>query len=141
VSRAQQLEDDFRAARMFDPAELRGAYAVRMLTLMPSLHRLGHRKVFLGGSGCGAGTNMFFGNVAWGRFSLETGVQEGPEPLQVVVINYDCPENLPPTRLVRDHVRCQEPGRRYLGKLNVLVVGRLRFLAYFLLVTAGVPAR
>ena len=141
MSRTRELDRAFREARMFDPAELRGPYSVRMLTLMPSLHRLGHRKVFLGGQGCTAGTNMFFGNLAWGRFSLETGVQAGLESLPVVVINYDCPGNLPATRRVRDHVRCQAPGRRYLGQLNVLVGGGLRFLAYFLLAKIDAPAR
>lgn len=122
---------------MFDPRELRGEYAVRMLTLMPSLHRLGHRKRFFAEGSNPGGTNLFFRSLRWGRFFLEEGLSDDPEPLPVVVINYDVPGNLWPTRTVRDHLREVESGRRYLGRLNVLLQGRLRFLAYFSLSAKG----
>lgn len=116
---------------MFDLRVLSGDYAVHMLSLMPSLHRFGHRKRFLADRARPGGTNLFFRSLRWGRFLLEEGRSDDPEPLPVVVINYDVPGNLPPTRLVRDHLRELVPGRRYLGRLNVLLAGRLRFLAYF----------
>lgn len=115
---------------MFDLRELRGDYAVRMLTLMPSLHRFGHRKRFVPDRAEPGGTNLFFRSLRWGRFFLEEGLSDDPEPLPVVVVNYDVPGNLWPTRAVRDHLRALEAGR-YLGRLNVLLAGRLRFLAYF----------
>jgi hypothetical protein len=129
----QELDQAFREARMFDPREPRGEYAVRMLTLMPSLHRLGHRKLFLADRASPGGTNLFFRSLKWGRFFLEEGLSADPAPLPVVVINYDVPGNLRATRTVRDHLREVESGRRYLGRLNVLLQGRLRFLAYFAL--------
>jgi hypothetical protein len=124
------LSEIFKKARTPEISELNGEYAVDMLTLIPSLKRFEHRKVFYPEDSGVSGYNLLL-NRQWGRFYLEQGTCKEPGSLNVVVINYDKPGNLCITKQVRDHLKCVEDRSLYLGRFNVLLLGKLYFLGYF----------
>lgn len=126
----RNLREIFTKARTPDISELNGEYSVDMLTLIPSLKRFEHRKVFYPGNSGVSGHNILL-NIKWGRFFLEQGTCKELGSLNVVVINYDKPGNLCITKRVRDHLRCVEDSSLYLGRFNVLFLGKLCFLGYF----------
>jgi hypothetical protein len=127
----KRLEEVFKKARAPEITEFRGEYAVRMLTRLPSLHWLKHRKSFSRAEGGVTGQNILLRGCSWGEFFLEEGVMPGREQLKVVVINYGTRGNTVVTRGIRDLVRAVDGERLYLGRLNLLIGGRLRFLGYF----------
>lgn len=127
----KNLEEIFKKARAPEIGEFRGEYAVRMLTRLPSLHLLKHRKSFRRVEGGVTGQNILLRDCRWGEFFLEEGVMPGHEQLKVVVINYGTRGNTVITRGIRDLVRAVEGERLYLGRLNLLIGNRLRFLGYF----------
>jgi hypothetical protein len=128
---SRDLREVFRNARTPEVTEFHGEYLVRMLTAMPSLHGLKHRKSFRNDQKGTVGKNIVSRNFVWGNFFLEEGTMPGPEKLKVVVINYDAPGNTILTRRIRDLVRAVEGDRLYLGRFNMLINGKLRFLGYF----------
>jgi hypothetical protein len=99
--------------------------------VLPSLRTFSHRKVFHADNEGVSGCNIIFRHLMWGRFYLEKGVSSDPDPVSVVVINYDRADNSIMFRRIRDHVRCLEKGVLYLGRFNYIVMGTLRFLGYF----------
>jgi hypothetical protein len=123
------LTEIFRNAATPDISEFNGEYLVDMLTVFPSFKRFSHRKVFISSNNKVSGYNILF-DRKWGRFFLEEGICEQPEPLNVAVINYDRSENSVLTRRIRDHLRRIEEGI-YLGRFNYLFNGRLHFFGYF----------
>lgn len=125
-----ELERMFREAAAPNMADLRGEYFVDMLTRTPSIRILSHRKAFFSRDDRIEGRNVLFSNLCWGSFFLEDGSYEGS---RTVVINYNTPDNFPFTRRIRDHLKCIEEGRLYLGRFNVLFRGRLMFLGFFTL--------
>ncbi|UCF86591.1 MAG: hypothetical protein JSV71_03665 [Nitrospiraceae bacterium] len=126
----RKLKEIFTNSRTPELSELNGEYSVDMLTLIPSLKRLEHRKVFYPEDAGVTGHNILL-NIKWGRFFLERGTCKDLGHLGVVVINYDRPRNLCITKKVRDHLRCVENGELYLGRFNVLLLDKLYFLGYF----------
>ncbi|GBD99893.1 hypothetical protein BMS3Abin07_01940 [bacterium BMS3Abin07] len=114
-----------------------GEYFVDMLTVLPSLKRLSHRKVFYPGNGGVSGCNVLFKERKWGYFYLEEGVCKELNSVPVVMINYDRPENTFITRRIRDYVRCIRTGELYLGRFNYILMGAQRFSGYFSLSRAG----
>jgi hypothetical protein len=120
----------FKGARTPDLDEFHGEYSVDMLTVIPSFKRFSHRKVFYSEGGAVTGHNLLL-NREWGHFFVEKGKSGGTDPFDVIVINYNRSENFFLTRRVRDHVRCIEKGRLYLGRFNYLFMERLFFLGYF----------
>lgn len=127
----KELWEVFKNARTPEVGEFQGEYLVRMLTVMPSLHRLKHRKLFLNDAKGTTGRNLLCRNFGWGNFFLEEGTMPEPEKLKVVVINYHAPGNTILTRGIRDMVRAVDGGKLYLGRFNVLICGKFRFLGYF----------
>jgi len=125
------LWEAFKNARVPSPTELQGAYAVDMLTALPSLKRFGHRKVFVPAPGMATGMNVLLKNLRWGRFFLEEAVMADQERLRVLVINYNTRGNSFLTRGIRDYVRAVEGTRLYLGRFNMIINGKPRFLGYF----------
>lgn len=121
----------FKNGRLPEIGEFQGEYTVRMLTIAPSLHGMKHRKVFFQSKGDVCGKNILFRHLEWGSFFLKETRMQGPERLQVVVINYGRPENTILTRRIRDLVRAVDGDKLYLGRFNILVRGKLRFLGYF----------
>jgi len=125
------LTEIFRSAATPDISEFNGEYLVDMLTVFPSFKRFLHRKVFSMENRKVSGYNILF-DRKWGYFFLEKGNCEQPEPLEVMVINYDRGENSAFIRRIRDHVRRIQEGV-YLGRFNYLFNGRLHFFGYFLM--------
>ncbi len=127
----KELDKLFRSATVPDVSEFSGEYFVDMLTVLPNLRRISHRKVFNidneGVSGC----NILFRKMEWGCFYLEKGVSGAPDPVPVVVINYDKAENFFLIRRIRDHVRCLAKEKLYLGRFNYVVMGVPRLCGYF----------
>jgi hypothetical protein len=126
----RELREIFKNARTPEISELNGEYTVDMLTLIPSLKRFEHRKVFYPEDSGVSGYNMLL-NIKWGRFFLEQETCKELGSLNVLVINYDKPGNLFITKRIRDHLRCVEDGDLYLGRFNSLFLGKLYFLGYF----------
>lgn len=120
----------FRNARTPHPGEFDGEYYVDMLTVVPSFRRFSHKKVFYSGRGRTEGHNVLFGRE-WGHFFLEEGICEHVESVGTVIINYNSDKNTFLTRKIRDHVRCIEEEKSYLGRFYYLFRGTLRFSGYF----------
>jgi hypothetical protein len=127
----RELDDMFRSATVPDISDFSGEYFVDMLTVLPSLRTVSHRKIFHDDLEGVSGYNMIFRKMMWGRFYLEKGLSSDPDPSPVVVINYDRADNLIVFRRIRDHVRCLEKGVLYLGRFNYIMMGTPRFLGYF----------
>lgn len=137
----QELSALFSKAEPASLSDFEGEYFVHMLTVLPSLRKLSHRKIFYTDKKTVRGRNVLFGNVSWGRFYLEEGVCEAPGSSRVVVINYDVPENYAFVRRIRDYVRKVDENT-YLGRLNLVILGKPRFIGYFTLekkITPNVP--
>ena len=113
--------------------ELEGEYLVTMLALPVSRRIFPDSKIFYSESGKAVGHNRLFRNLKWGRFFLEKGTLEKFGSLPVLVVNYNMPENTFLTRPIRDELRRVEMGV-YLGRFNLFLGGKMRFLGYFLLV-------
>jgi len=126
-----ELTEIFKNVRAPEISEFNGEYFVDMLTVLPSLREFFHRKVFYAEDGGVVGYNVFFKDIVWGRFFVEEGICEEVNSLKVAVINYDRVENSFISNGIRDHVGCIEEGTLYLGRLNYLFKGKLRFLGYF----------
>jgi len=126
-----KLDEIFKSAPAPDIPEFHGEYFVDMLTILPSLRRFSHRKVFHSENGRILGYNMLFSNKKCGHFFLEEGICKEADSSKVIIINYNRPENSFLTSGVRDQVKCIEKGSLYLGRFNCLFMGKLRFLGYF----------
>ncbi len=133
----KELEEVFKNAEIPEASEFNGEYFVDMLTVLPSLRKLSHRKVFCIESGKALGYNKFFSNRSWGRFFLEEGLCKELGSLPAILINYDRPENSFITNGMRDYIRRIETSRIYIGRFNYLFMGKLLFLGYFSLIKTG----
>lgn len=125
------LSELFRGATTPSPSDFAGEYDVNMLTRVPSLRRLSHRKLFRREGGQVVGHNVLLSGMAWGRFRLAQGVCEAAGAVEVVAIDYDVAGNSFLTRRICDHVRCLDQGVLYIGRFNFRLRGRLRFCGYF----------
>lgn len=121
----------FKNGRIPQVREFQGEYLVRMLTMLPSLHRVKHRKSFETDDKGSVGKNILFRNFAWGNFFLEEGALEKPEKLEAVIINYATRKNTCMIRRIRDFVRAVDGDRLYLGRFTMVILGKPVFLGYF----------
>lgn len=105
---------------------------VTMLTgLLPNLSWAGHKKVFYSKRGMIYGNNVTF-RFIWGYFFLQTQVNETDQK-DMVIINYDVPENGDITKKIDDYLRYLEEYNAYLGQFNY---GHTpEFVGYFALST------
>jgi hypothetical protein len=110
--------------------DFQGEYIVDMLAYLPSLKRFSHRKLFYKKNGRIFGHNILL-NKKWGHFFLEEGVCSELDSIKTVVINYYLKENTFPVRRIRDHIRCIEKEKIYIGRFNYLIMGSPRFIGYF----------
>lgn len=122
----------FKNARVPDIVEFKGEYFVDMLTVLPSLKKLSHRKVFINENNLVQGYNILLNNRIWGHFFLEHGTCEDVDSVDAIVINYARRENSISFRMI-DYVRCVEDETLYLGRFNYMLFGKPRFLGYFTL--------
>ncbi|MEW5760120.1 MAG: hypothetical protein AB1779_05085 [Candidatus Thermoplasmatota archaeon] len=126
-----ELKEIFKNAKTPKISEFDGEYFVDMLTVLPSLRKISHRKIFYSKNNKVFGYNVLFTDKIWGAFFLEEGICKEIDSLKVVVINYDRTENSFITKRIRDHVRCIEEKSLYIGRFNYLFGSNLRFLGYF----------
>lgn len=126
-----ELTEIFKNARIPEVSELNGEYFVDMLTMLPSLRKLSHRKVFYTKNDKVVGHNILFTNKIWGHFFLEEGICKEVDSSKVVVINYDKRENSFIFNRTKDFIRCVEDNTLYIGRFNYLFMGKFRFLGYF----------
>lgn len=117
---------------MPDVAEFHGEYFVDMLTVLPSLKKFSHRKIFFAENNQVKGYNILFRKKIWGHFYLERGTCGDLDSADVLVINYARRENSFSYRMI-DYVRCVEDKTLYLGRFNYIIFGKPRFLGYFTL--------
>ncbi len=132
-----ELDKSFKEAGTPDISEFSGEYAVDMLTLIPSLRRFSHRKVFYQRNNRTEGHNVLLNNTTWGSFFLEQSICRELGSLNVVLINYNRDGNSFITRGIRDYLRCVEKDTLYLGRFNYIVLGKPRFRGYFSLTKIG----
>ena len=107
--------------------DMKGEYQVKMLSgPFLWLNIPGDRKMFDSGSGF----NILGKKKEWGFFFLE----ESPGKL---VINYNrvplWHKNGRIVRTIRDHIRYAPKYGYYIGKFNMVIKGKLRFLGWFTL--------
>jgi hypothetical protein len=126
-----KLTEIFKNARTPKLSEFNGEYFVDMLTILPSLRKFSHRKIFYSENDKILGYNIIFTNKIWGHFFLEEGICEELNLLRVAVINYNRKENSFISNKIRDYVRCLEENTLYLGRFNYIFMGKLYFLGYF----------
>lgn len=126
-----KLKEIFKNARIPEISEFNGEYYVDMLTVLPSLRKFSHRKIFYSKNGETLGYNALFKNKIWGHFFLEKGICKKTESLETVIINYDKAENSFFFNKIRDYIRGVEGTNLYLGQFNYIFMGKLYFLGYF----------
>ena len=113
--------------------ELEGEYTVVMLTgPIPTLEAIGHHKAFRRQGDQVVGENFFWKKTGWGHFRVEDSAPAEPGEPPSLLLNYDVPANVL-SRRVRDRVRCVTPGELYLGRFNIMLLGKPRFIGYFAL--------
>ncbi len=138
----KKLDEIFRSAEAPEVSEFNGEYEVDMLTGLPSLKKISHRKKFYERDGKISGYNIVFKNLKWGRFFLEEGACEdmgSPRTINPVrrelsngvKINYNRGENSFLTKHIRDFVRRVERDKLYLGRFYYKLGKKLLFLGYF----------
>jgi hypothetical protein len=125
-----ELTKFFKNARTPNVYEFCGEYFVDMLTVLPSLRKFSHRKVFYIENDRALGYNLLFTNKIWGHFFLEDGICAEIDSSKVVVINYDRLENSFISNRIRDYVKCIDD-TLYIGRFNYLFMGKPQFLGYF----------
>ncbi|MFH1645970.1 MAG: thioredoxin [Candidatus Omnitrophota bacterium] len=105
-----------------------------MLTILPSLRFLFHRKYFFKDKKDVMGYNILLKNARWGYFSVSEGSCANFKNLPCLTVDYNCDKNSFVTKGVIDYVRCIEKHKTYLGRFNVRIGGRILFLGYFSLI-------
>ena len=126
-----ELNKIFRNLKTSNVSQFKDEYFVDMLTGLPTLRKILHRKVFYHEKNRVLGYNVLLKNMIWGRFFLEEGICKEMDSIKVVVINYNRPENSFISNRIIDHVRCIEENALYLGRFNYLLRGKFFFLGYF----------
>ncbi len=126
-----QLKTLFKNAQTPQANEFNGEYSVDMLTVLPSLKKFSHRKIFYPENNIITGHNILFKNTVWGHFVVEEGIYEDNGVFKIIVINYGLKKNSFISSCIRDQVRRIEKDNLYLGRFNYLLKGKLHFLGYF----------
>ena len=122
----KELQDVWDKAVTPKAEDLKGEYRVKMLTgPFLFLNVPGDTKYFCL---CGAnhGFNILGKNKDWGFFFLEDAPGQ-------IVINYNEKANGKTVRRIRDHIRYVPNCGYYIGKFNMVISGKLRFLGWFTL--------
>ncbi|UCD15255.1 MAG: hypothetical protein JSV34_05935 [Candidatus Omnitrophota bacterium] len=128
--------DNYRLTEVFKTAgipsiyEFEGEYVVDMLTVLPSLRKFRHRKVFYTKNSRVLGYNIIFNQKIWGHFFVEEGICPSLGLGKAAVINYDRAQNSSLTNKIRDYIRRLDKAT-FLGRFMYLVLGRQYFLGYF----------
>lgn len=128
----RELDPLFKKGTLPEVKEFNGEqYYVNILTGMPNFRRFNHRKTFYMKQEDYFGNNMILGKLNFGYFSVESGFNEALD-LPVANLNYDQPRTSFILKPMRDHIRCLETQKLYLGRYNIINNnGVLTFKGYF----------
>ncbi|MDD5711423.1 MAG: hypothetical protein PHY31_01545 [Smithellaceae bacterium] len=114
------------------PAEMRGHFAVRLVTgLLPEVRFFGHRKFFPESvEYSGGGYNEFLGSLRVGDFRIEVGPSVLGDGENILRINYNRPGNPFWLRPLNDELKRIREGY-YLGRGVYALGGRAFKVMYF----------
>jgi len=124
------LNKIFLHARDPDIAELHGEFRVDILSFLPSLKSLSHRKVIYTKGKTLMGHNVLSGRK-WGHFLLAENTIKESSTLKAVRLSYDQEDNFFLIKHIRDYIRCIEKNSLYIGKFYYMVFGRPFLIGYF----------
>lgn len=135
-----KLREIFKKAEAPDISGVQGEYLVDILSFLPSLRRFSHRKVIYKNHAGVSGYNILF-NKKWGHFFVEKGICRDIDSKGSLIINYDVEENSFLTSGIRDHIRCLEKDKLYIGRFYYELFGRSHFIGYFSLMKIKYPEK
>ena len=124
MTKKEELQKIWNSATTPKVADLEGAYRVKMLSgFFQFLNTLGDIKVFRSN----VGYNVLGKDSVWGYFWLENAPGK-------LIINYNRGINSNRmVRRIRDHIRYVAEHKYYIGKFNMVLGNKLRFLGWFTL--------
>ncbi len=125
-----KLNKIFLNARDPEITELQGEYIVDILSWLPSLKRLNHRKIINVMENTGRGHNVVMGKT-WGRFSVTENTEKESVFHKALKLSYDNQDNSFLIRNIRDYIRCIEDNTLYIGKFFYRIFKRSVFIGYF----------
>jgi hypothetical protein len=126
----KKLNKIFLNARNPDIAELQGEFIVDILSFLPSLKSLSHRKVMYTTAEIQLGHNVLSGRK-WGFFLLAEDSFKESGARKAVRLSYDLEDNLFLIKHIRDYIRCIEKNSLYIGKFYYIVFGRPFLIGFF----------
>ena len=124
------LNEIFLNAREPEIDELQGEFIVDILSFLPSLKNLSHRKVMYTKDKTRLGHNVLSGRK-WGHFLLTENKVKELSTLKAVKLSYDLEDNFFLLRNIRDYIRCIEENSLFIGKFYYLVCGYQVLIGYF----------
>ena len=129
ISPGPSLDGDARSIK-----DLKGEYYVDILTGLPSIRKLNHRKKITIDSKDHRGYNTVFKKKkVFGHFKVEPDTCEELDSLKVIKLDYYVPENSFIMNRMIDRMRCMERKRLYLGRYYLRLFGKHKFMGYFTL--------
>ncbi len=131
LARLLGLKKEFAKGTTPNPAELRGRFAVRLVTgLGPDIRFFGHRKFFPPDvERTGGGYNEFLGHVRLGDFSILSQPSALGDGQQILRVNYDRPGNPFWLKPLNDELKQVAPNR-YLGR-GIIRLGPVKFNSFY----------
>ncbi|MFH1885912.1 MAG: hypothetical protein ABIM40_04375 [Pseudomonadota bacterium] len=131
LGRLLGLKKEFAGGTTPKPGELRGRFAVRLITgVTPDIRFFGHRKFFPPDvEQTGGGYNEFLGHIRLGDFSIAPVTSALGDGQEVLHINYNRPGNPFWIKPLNDELKKVAPGR-YLGR-GVLRLGPVKFNSFY----------
>jgi len=111
-------------------AELQGEFIVDILSFLPSLKGLSHRKVMFTKGKQGHGHNVLYGRT-WGHFLLTENTFKELGSRKAVQLSYDVEDNFYLIKNIRDYIRCIDEKTLYIGKFYYHLFGHPLFIGYF----------
>ena len=111
-------------------ADLQGEFIVDILSFLPSLKRLSHRKVMLSKGKEGIGHNVLYGR-RWGHFLLTENTFKELGSLKAIQLSYDVEDNFYLMKHIRDYIRCIDKKTLYIGKFYYHLFGYPVLIGYF----------
>lgn len=127
-----ELKEAFARGQTPDPGQLRGEYAVRLVTgIGPDIRFFGHKKVFPDTvEDTGGGCNSFWGGVRLGDFKINVQDSILGDGQKILKINYNRPGNPFFLKILNDELKKTEEGR-YLGRGVFEIAGKAFNTFYF----------
>jgi len=126
----KKLHQLFLDASDPDIDDVQGEFIVDMLSFLPSMKWLSHRKIIThdGSRHCGHNTLPGF---TWGRFALTGKTFKKWGSVKTVMFNYDPGKNFFLLKNIRDYIRCIEEKKLYIGKFYYQFFGYPLLIGYF----------